>query len=336
MPDDELLELAERGELSHPARLRDQVERMLRDPKSTALTKNFTSQWLGLRSIDATTPDRLLYPEYDDVLKVSMLKEAYLFFEEVLQHDLSLTNFVDSDFSMLNSRLAEHYGIPGVPDSLEFHKIVLPDDSHRGGVLTMGAVLKVTANDTTTSPVVRGAWVLDRILGTPPPKPTVDVEAVEPDIRGATTIRNQLAKHREHAQCAGCHALIDPPGFALENFDVTGGWREKYRSIGQGEPAVVAGRKMRYLHGPSVDAADVLLDGRHFANIDDYKQLLLSDKDQLARAMATKLLSYATGAVPTKADQPTIDAIVEQIKDKDYGLRSLIHEIVQSPVFQSK
>src|SRR5207248_476227 len=199
-------------------------------------------------------------PEYDNVLKVAMVKEALLFFDEVLKNDLSLTNFVASDFTMLNERLAKHYGIPGV-EGQEFRKVALPPDSHRGGVLTMAAVLKVTANGTSTSPVLRGAWVLDRILGTPPPKPPADVPAVEPDIRGATTIRQQLAKHRALATCATCHAKIDPPGFALESFDVIGGWRENYRTSGRGKPVTVDGRKMHYLEGPKVDPADVLPDG---------------------------------------------------------------------------
>lgn len=336
MPDDELMSLAERNELHHPERLREQVERLIQDPKAAAFTSNFTSQWLGLRTIDATLPDGTLYPEYDDVLKDSMLKEVGLFFGEILRDDLSLTHFVASDFAMLNGRLAKHYGIPGVQEGLTFHKVSLPPDSHRGGLLTMGAILKVTANGTTTSPIIRGAWVLDRILGTPPPKPTVDIEAVEPDIRGATTIRKQLAKHRDLTQCAGCHAIIDPPGFALENFDVIGGWRERYRSIGEGEPAMVDGRRMRYRNGPPVEAADTLPDGPAFANIDEYKLLLLSDKDQLTRALAGKLMAYATGAAPTLADQASVESIVSQVRDRDYGFRSLIHEIVQSEPFQSK
>lgn len=335
MPDEELLTLAGQGKLQQPGVLREQVERMLGDPKSAAFTENFAGQWLGLRAIDATTPDPMLYPEYDDILKVSMVKETLLFFAEVLKNDLSLTNFVASDFTMLNARLARHYGISNV-DGLEFRKVALPPESHRGGVLTMAAVLKVTANGTTTSPVLRGAWVLDRILGTPPPKPTVDVEAIEPDIRGATTIRDQLAKHRDNAACAICHVKIDPPGFALENFDVIGGWREAYRSIGDGEPVIVDGRKMRYRNGPPVDAADVLPDGRRFQNIRDYKQLLLDDKDQLARALAEKLLGYATGAAPTAADQPEIEGLVRRIQAKNYGLRTLVHEVVQSQVFQHK
>jgi hypothetical protein len=178
--------------------------------------------------------------------------------------------------------------------------------------------------------------VLDRILGTPPPKPTVDVEAVEPDIRGATTIREQLAKHRQRAECAGCHAKIDPPGFALESFDVIGGWRDYYRSVGKGDPAVVNGRTMRYKKGPDVDAADVLPDGRRFKDIDEFKQLLLKDKDQLARALAEKLLTYATGGAPARADRPEVEAIVARIRTKDYGFRALVHGIVQSKLFQQK
>jgi Protein of unknown function (DUF1592)/Protein of unknown function (DUF1588)/Protein of unknown function (DUF1587)/Protein of unknown function (DUF1585)/Protein of unknown function (DUF1595)/Planctomycete cytochrome C len=336
MPDDELLSLAEQRSLHEPDTLRQQVERMLQDPKAVAFTENFVGQWLNLRATDATMPDRMLYPEFDDILKVSMVKEVLLFFAEVLKNDLSLTNFAVSDFTMLNGRLARHYGIRGVDSELEFRRVSLPPESHRGGVLTMGAVLKVTANGTTTSPILRGAWVLDRILGTPPPKPTVDVEAVEPDIRGATTIRNQLAKHRQNAACASCHAQIDPHGFALENFDVIGGWRDHYRSIGNGEPVVTNGRRVRYLNGPAVEAADALPDGRRFANIDEYKQLLLQDKDQLARAMAEKLLSYATGAGPTDADQQEIENIVGRISAKNYGLRSLVHEVVQSETFRQK
>lgn len=335
LPDDELLELAEQGKLKQPAKLREQVERMLSNPKSAAFTQNFAGQWLGMRSIDATTPDPTLYPEYDDILKEGMVKEVLLFFAEVLKNDLSVTNFAASDFTMLNERLARHYGIPGV-EGLEFRKVNLPADSHRGGVLTMAGVLKVTANGTTTSPILRGAWVLDRILGTPPPKPTVDVEAVEPDIRGATTIRDQLAKHRAVAECASCHVKIDPPGFALENFDVIGGWRDSYRKVGDFGPEVVNGRRVRYRNGLPVDTADVLPDGRRFANIDEYKQLLLADKDQLAQNLAEKLLAYGTGAAPTTADQPEVERIVQKVREQKYGLRSLVHEVVQSRVFRTK
>ncbi len=335
MPDEELLALAGKGGLGKPDALRGQVERMLRDPRAKAFTENFAGQWLNLRAIDDTEPDPTLYPEYTDDLKGSMLREPYRYFDEVLKDDLSLTRFVASDFSMLNGPLAKLYGIPGV-EGREFRKVALPPESHRGGVMTMAAVLKVTANGTNTSPVIRGSWVLERILGTPPPRPPVDVEAVEPDIRGATTIREQLAKHRQRPECASCHARIDPPGFALESFDVLGGWREYYRSVGKGEPVSVGGRRMRYRKGPAVDPADALADGHAFRNIDGYKQLLLADPDGLARALAEKLLTYATGGAPSRSDGPEVDALVRAVRAKNYGFRSLIHEIVQSRLFQTK
>jgi hypothetical protein len=353
LPDEELLQLAEVSSrhapravdadgtrsvpttLGDPAVLRAQVERMLADPKSRAFTENFVGQWLALRDIDFTEPSHILYPEFDDMLRESMVRETQIFFDEVLKHDLPLTNFLASDFAMLNGRLAKHYGIPGV-DGWEFRRVTLPPESHRGGVLTMASVLKVTANGTSTSPVMRGAWVFDRILGTPPPKPPADVPALEPDIRGATTIRQQLARHRDIESCAACHAKIDPPGFALESFDVIGGWREYYRTTGNGETVIVDGRRMAYHRGKPVDPADKLADGREFKNIDELKQLLLEDKDQFARALTTKLLTYATGAAPTAADQAEIESIVARTKTKDYGLRSLVHEIVQSEAFRQK
>jgi mono/diheme cytochrome c family protein len=335
MPDDELLALAEQKKLGQAETLRGQVERMLKSSKAKAFTENFVGQWLGLRDIDFTEPSHLLYPEYDPMLRVSMVRETGLFFEEVLKDDLSLTNFVASDFAMLNGRLAKHYGIPGV-EGWEFRKVKLPKDSHRGGVLTMASVLKTTANGTTTSPVLRGAWVLDRILGTPPPPPPADVPAVEPDTRGSTTIRDQLAKHRKAATCAACHARIDPPGFALENFDVIGGWRDNYRSTGNGKEVVIDGKRMPYLKGPKVDAGDAMPDGRRFRDIDEFKQLLLDDKEQVARALTIRLATYATGAAPRAGDKEKVDAILEKVRGKKYGFRTLVHEIVQSDLFQYK
>ncbi|MEI8213973.1 MAG: DUF1592 domain-containing protein [Planctomycetota bacterium] len=333
MPDEELFQLAAANRLHEPDVLREQVERLLSDPKAKAFNTNFTGQWLSLRAIDATMPDGTLYPEYDDILKTSMLKETSLFFDEVLKNDLPLTHFVSSDFTFLNARLAKHYGIPGI-EGMEMRKVTLPSDSHRGGLLTMGSVLKVTANGTTTSPIIRGSWVLERILGTPPAKPPLDVEAIEPDIRGATTIREQLAKHRNVASCASCHRKIDPPGFALESFDVIGGWREHYRATG--EPREVNGRRVRFWNGLAVDPGDALPDGRSFRDIDEYKKLILEDKDQLARNLTEKLLAYGTGAVPSYADKPQIETIVSRLHNKNYGFKALIHEIVQSPLFQSK
>lgn len=335
MPDETLFELADQGKLSQPDVLHEQVERMLNDPKAAAFTENFVGQWLSLREIDFTEPSHILYPEFDHMLKVSMIRETELFFEEVLKHNLSLANFAASDFTMLNGRLAKHYGIPGV-DGWEFHKVSLPPESHRGGVLTMASVLKVTANGTTTSPVLRGAWVLDRILGTPAPPPPDDVPVLDPDIRGATTIREQLAKHRTLPACASCHTQIDPPGFALESFDCIGGWRENYRVTGNGKTVVIDGRRMAYHEGRMVDPSDIMPNGKAFTNVDEFKQILLEDKDQLARALTTKLLTYATGAAPATSDRPQIDAIVQSIGKKDYGFRTLIHEVVKSELFQTK
>jgi hypothetical protein len=336
MPDEELLELAEQGKLSESQTIHQQVERMLRDPKSLAFKRNFLSQWLGLNAIDDTQPDAMLYPEYDDLLKVSMLKEVYLFFEHLLEKDLSVEHFVSSNFTYLNGRLAKHYNIDSVPEGVEFQRVELPQDSVRGGLLTMGAILKVTANGTTTSPIIRGNWVLNRILDSPPPKPPENIEAVEPDIRGATTIRKQLAKHRDLPQCANCHTLIDPHGFALENFDVIGGWRDNYRSIGQGEPAIVNGRKMRYLNGPQVESAGELLNGGHFQSIQEYKKLLVQNRDELAKAFARKLLSYATGANTTLADRESLDAVIHSTKQNNFGVRSIVHAIVDTPTFRMK
>lgn len=350
MPDDELLQLAADRKLTGKAdnlkasepetppastTLREQVDRMLKDSRSNAFVENFVGQWLGLRDIDFTLPSHILYPDYDEMLKASMLKEAELFFAELLKDDLNLTNFLSSDFTMLNGRLAKHYGIPGI-DGWEFRKTTLPADSHRGGVLTMAAVMKVTANGTSTSPVVRGAWVLERILGTPPPKPPENIAALEPDTRGATTIREQLAKHRQIETCAACHRLIDPPGFALESFDVIGGYREHYRTTGNGKPVTIDGRRMHYLEGKAIDPSDTLLDGRRFANIDEFKRLLLDDRNQFAKTLTTKLVTYATGGPPEPSDRPQIDAIVKNVDANGNGFRTLIHEIVQSALFRKK
>jgi hypothetical protein len=335
MPDEELLTLAAQKKLSDPQTLRRQTDRLLNDPKAAAFATNFCGQWLSLREIDFTEPHYGRYPEWDQMLKVSMVRETELFFTEILKKNLSLTNFIASEFSMLNGRLAKHYGIPGVDGLWEFRKVALPADSHRGGVLTMGSVLKITADGTNTSPVKRGSWVLERILGTPPPRPPADVPPLEPDIRGAKTLREQLAKHRNNAQCASCHARIDPPGFALESFDVIGGWREYYRvSHWVAGVKEVPGRI--YLQGHNVDATGTTADGQRFQNIDEFKQLLLRDKDQVARALCERLVTYATGGAPEPADKPQIEAIVARVRAKNYGLRTLVHEIIQSKMFQNK
>ncbi|MCX6855563.1 MAG: DUF1592 domain-containing protein, partial [Verrucomicrobia bacterium] len=217
-PDAEMLS----AKLTQPEVLRVQTERLLQAATVERFVTDFTDGWLNLREIDFTTPDKLLYPEYDEWLLDSMLRETRGFITELIQRNLSVTNIIQSDFVMINKRLAQHYGIPGV-SGVELQKIKLPADSHRGGVLTQASVLKVSANGTNTSPVVRGIFVMDRILGMEPPPPPPGVPGVEPDIRGATTLRELLDKHRNGESCNGCHRIIDPPGFALESYDVIGG-----------------------------------------------------------------------------------------------------------------
>ena len=336
-PDDTLLELAASKSLARPEVLSAQVERLLKDPRSENFTTDFTGQWLTLRQLDATTPDKKLYPEFDDYLQWSMLAETTGFFDKLLAEDRSVANFIHSDFSILNERLAAHYGIPGVVGAVP-RAVPLPPNSHRGGLLTQAAILKVTANGTVTSPVVRGTWVMRNIVGRPPNPPPPNVPAVEPDIRGAKTIREQLDKHRNLKACAGCHAQIDPPGFAMENFDVIGGWRENYRSLGEGKPVKTEPGKPRvgYKVGLPVNAGGSMADGRSFRDVNEFKQLLLSDKDPIARCIAEKLLVYGTGAALDFADRAAVDQIVQNVNAKGYGFRSLIHEVVKSAVFTSK
>ena len=338
MPDDALRRRAVAGDLGRADTLRAETERMLQNPQAAEFAKNFVGQWLRLREIEATEPDHLLYPEFDELLKVSMVEETERFFREVLEKDLSLASFLDSDWTFLNERLARHYGIDGVTGET-FRKVALPPGSVRGGVLTQASVLKVTANGTNTSPVGRGVWVLDNILGKPTPPPPPGVPAIEPDIRGATTLREQLAKHRNVDGCAVCHRRIDPPGFALESFDVIGGWREWYRTSGKGENVeryadAHASVRVRYHRGKPVDATGRTPEGRDFADIREFKKLLLEDKDAFARCLTEKLLTVALGRATGFSDRPAVEAIVASVRAKGYGFRTLLHEIVQSETFR--
>ena len=338
MPDEELLAASRNGGLGKPPVLRAQVERMLDSPRAHRFTENFAGQWLDLRKIDFTIPDPQLYSDFDDLLRWAMPRETELFFEEVLRNDMSLLDFVESDWTMLNERLATLYGIPGVSGN-DFRKVTLPPGSHRGGVMTQASVLKVTADGTRTSPVLRGKWILERILGKPPEPPPPDVSAFEPDIRGATTIRQQLDKHRNTPACATCHIYIDPPGFALENFDPIGNWRDFYRGTERTKkyPNALFPTSGRGVYrGADVEQGGVTPEGKAFKDIDDYKKILLEDKDQLARSLTRKLLIYATGADIQFADREVVEQIVANVRAKNYGFRTLVHEIVQSRVFLNK
>lgn len=332
-PDAELLA----ARLTQSDVLRTQTERLLKSDALERFVTDFTDGWLNLRDIDFTTPDKQLYPEYDELLLDSMLRETRGFITELIQSNLSVANIIHSDFAMLNSRLARHYGIPGV-SGLDLQKVKLPPDSHRGGVLTQASVMKVSANGTNTSPVVRGIFVMDRILGMEPPPPPPGVPGVEPDIRGATTLRELLDKHRSMESCNGCHRIIDPPGFALENYDVIGGWRERFRSLGEGEQVklLVEGRRVRYRLGQPVDAAGELSNGAKFSNMAEFQKLLLSGQDRVARCVTEKLLVFATGRRMGFSDRTEIDRLVAESKARGHTLRDLIHAVVQSEVFRSK
>eukprot|EP00913_Durusdinium_trenchii_P008955 g8421.t1 len=338
MPDDALLAAAAKGKLSDPAELRRQTERLLSDPKSRAFTTNFTGQWLNLREIDFTSPDQKLYPEFDELLKISMVEETHRYFREMIDRNIDLMKFVDSDFTFLNERLAKHYGISGV-DGQTFRKVKLPADSVRGGVITQASVLKVTANGTNTSPVMRGVWVLENILGRPVPPPPSNVPAIEPDIRGATTLRLQLAKHRNVQSCAVCHVKIDPPGFALENFDVIGGWRDNYRTLGTGKRPGFSRSPfthawVRFRIGLPVDAKGKTAKGQSFRDIREFKRILLREQTQIATGMTNKLITYAIGRVPGFSDRSAVGAIVDRVASQGNGYRTLIHEVVQSQLFR--
>ncbi len=340
-PDAELRDLAAKGQLRKPAVLRAQTDRLLSGPKSTQFTNAFLDYWLDLRKMNGTAPDASLYDDYylDDLLTESAQEETQRFFAELVRADLPARNVVASDFVIVNERLAQLYGLTGV-EGVNHRRVPLPPGSVRGGLMTQASVLKVTANGTTTSPVIRGAWIMERILGQPPPPPPASVPAVEPDIRGAATIRQQLEKHRTLETCSSCHTKIDPPGFALENFDVMGAWRDRYRAFGDAAQAEKGfgkgGQKFTFHYALPVDASGETSDGRKFADVRDFKQLLLSDEKQLARNLAKQLVVYGTGAPVRFADRAQIEAILQRSAKNHYGVRTLIHEIVQSDLFLSK
>jgi hypothetical protein len=339
-PDDALRAVADRGLLTRPEVLREQTDRLLDDPKSDRFIEAFTDYWLDLRKFDDTSPSAMLYNDYelDDPLKRAALEETRDFVAELLRRDLPARNIVQSDFTFLNERLARHYGIPGVTGAA-VRRVKLPAGGVRGGLMTQASILKVTANGTTTSPVIRGHWITERILGqpTPPPPP---VPSIEPDIRGAVTIRQQLAKHRSDPTCASCHSKMDPPGFALESFDVMGGWRDRYRGVSDDVPPVVGlgmnGQPFAFHYALPVDSAGELPDGRAFADIRELKRLLLDDERAIARNLARQLLTYATGAPVRFSDRDAIEEILRQAAPTGYGGRTLIHGIVQSRLFQEK
>ncbi|MBL8172560.1 MAG: DUF1592 domain-containing protein [Acidobacteria bacterium] len=339
-PDAKLRELAAQGALRKPTILRAQVDRMLADARAQQFVNSFLDYWLDLRKVNITSPDELLYCDYylDDHLVESATFETRAFFAELVRGDLPARNLIASDFVMVNERLANLYGLSGVQGS-QIRRVTLPPDSVRGGLLTQASVLKVTANGTTTSPVVRGAWMMERILGKPAPPPPAGVPAVEPDIRGATTLRQQLEKHRTNPSCNACHAKIDPAGFALENFDVFGAWRDKYRALAEGEKAPGVGKngqKFAFRYIQPVDASGSLPNGRNFKDVRELKTLLLQDERQIARNLTNQLLVFATGTPTQFSDRPKVEALLDRAASKGYGVQSLIHLLVESEMFRNK
>jgi len=338
-PDTQLRSLAAAGTLHEPKTLRAQTERLLADPRSVRFVDTFTDYWLDLRKAGANDPDNLLYPDYylDDHLVESARDESHATFAEMIRGNLPARNIVDADFVFVNERLAALYQLPPVAGA-KLQKVALPKDSVRGGFMTQAAVLKVTANGTTTSPVIRGAWIMERVLGRKPPPPPPSIPAVEPDTRGAVTIRQQLDKHRTLESCSSCHTQIDPPGFALESFDVMGGFRSRYRALDGKIPEIGLGKngqKYAFHNALNIETYGDL-DGKTFKDIREFKKIVAADERQLARNIIGQLTVYATGAPVGFADRPKVEAILDQAKEGHYGVRNLIHGLVSSELFLNK
>lgn len=325
MPDDELLSLADEGRLREPDVLMKQVKRMLsggevgkQANKVHGFAKSFIEQWLGTRALGREfRPDPAIAPRYDSELAGGLKYEPVLFFEDILVNDLSILSLIDADFTYASKRVARHYQIKG-----EFReqpkRVELPEGSRRGGVLGMGAVLAISSHPHRTSPVLRGKWILETLLGTPPPPPPPDVpELPKSNHDQPTTLRARLEVHREDPTCASCHDRIDPLGFGLENFDVLGRWR--YRQEGQ-----------------RIDATGTLPDGTAFDGPEELKAALMARKDQFARHFTAKVMGFALGRGLTDEDYCSVDTIVDELKTRDYSAHALIQGVIGSPAFRLK
>ncbi len=324
-PDDTLMARADAGKLRDPAVLRRQADRLLEGDGLQRFVTDFSAEWLDLDQIDFTEPDLKLYPGFDPIVQAGMLAETHSTLSEALAENRSVAWLIDADATYMDSRLARFYDVPGVEgDTLK--RVPVSPATHRGGLLAQGAILKVTANGNNTSPVVRGVWIGERILGDEIRPPPGGVPAIEPDIRGTTTIREQLERHRADASCASCHRTIDPPGFALENFDPAGRWRQQYLAIERGK------RKP----GATIDPASVLPDGRSFTSFDEFRSLVAGEPKRLARNLAGHLLVYGTGGRLSFADREAVAAIAEGAAKQSYGVRSILHGVITSPVFMTK
>lgn len=317
IPDEELLQAASRGELSNPKVLAGQTRRMLGDPRSLSLASNFADQWLYLRNLDSLTPDVRLFPDFDDNLRQAFRRETELVFETIVQENRSILDLLKCNFTYLNERLAKHYGIAGVYGS-HFRKVALGPETRRGGLLRHGSVLAVTSYATRTSPVIRGHWILGNLLGSPPPPPPPNVPALDGKrIAANLSVRERLAEHRANPACASCHDVMDPVGFALENFDAVGQWRD-------------------YENGRPVDASGGLPDGSKFSGIDALEEGLLKRPDLFVGTFAEKLLTFALGRGIEPHDAPAIRQIVQAAEEDDFRFASVIMAIVKSTPFQMR
>jgi hypothetical protein len=317
IPDEELLTAAVAGKLHEPAMLERQVRRMLADPRSRALVTNFASQWLHLRNLASITPDMRLFPDFDDNLRQAFRQETELFVESVLHEDRSALDLLKANYTFVNERLAKHYGIPHVYGS-RFRRVALDADSGRGGLLRQAGILMVTSYATRTSPVLRGKWILDNLLGVPPPPPLPDVPTLKDNtVDGNLTVRKRLAEHRTDARCASCHNLMDPAGLSLEKFDAIG----RRRTVEEGTP---------------IDASGALPDGSQFADVQGLEQALLKHPEVFVGTLAEKLLTYASGRGVEYYDAPAIRAIVRDARRQDFRLSSIVLGIVKSTPFQMR
>ena len=320
MPDNTLLKDAAAGKLNDAKVLKSHVDRMLSDHRSEEFVKSFVWGWLKLDNTVEMAPDPMkFYDYYRNRLDEAMVKETNLFFRYMLDENLSLENFIDSEMTFLNADLGRHYGLTGIVNTTaKYERVSLPPKHHRGGLLGQAAVLTASANGVDTSPVLRGIWILENLLGTPPSPPPPDVEIPEPDARGALTIRQLYAKHRTVQSCNDCHKKIDPLGFSLENYDAVGGWRTEYES------------------GHKVDPSGLMPSGEKFSDVTGLKRIMIRDFDQFSRNLTAKLLAYATGRTMGISDRPGIDAIVREMKSEGAGLRDLVKHVVTSNAFLSR
>ncbi|HUQ94979.1 MAG TPA: DUF1592 domain-containing protein [Bryobacteraceae bacterium] len=336
-PDGHLMRLAREGRLRDARVLRDETARLIAGRGFERFVDSFTAYWLNLRHLRRDDPDIRLYPEYrlDEYLVDSMERETRTFFTAMVRDNLPIRTLVDADFVFVNDRLAKHYELRPVSGSA-LRRVALPKDSPLGGLLTQGAILKITANGTATSPVLRGAWIMDRILGEPPPPPPPGVPAVEPDIRGARTIRDLLALHTTSSSCASCHAKFDPVGLALENFDIFGRWRSRYRGVTEGERVSGidhTGHDFSYTIAGAVDASGKLADGRTFHDVRGMKALFAADPRQLARNLLHQFIVYATGTPVRFSDRAEIARLLDACAADGYRTRDLLYALVQSKIF---